>query len=197
MLKYIMMIIFSVYSSSVLSYVCGIKGSNAGGIIICTSILFCLMLDFFLEARKMNKLKNCYLTLNRCFKSIILFMIGGATYNVIELLFRGYTHWSMFILGGLCFILIGLLNEVFKLSITSQMLLSSVIITGLEFITGVIVNLMFQLNIWDYSNLPYNFMGQICLLFFNLWFLLSFVGIVIDDYIRSILYDESMPTYYL
>ena len=124
-------------------------------------------------------------------------MIGGATYNVIELLFRGYTHWSMFILGGLCFILIGLLNEIFNLSITSQMLLSSVIITGLEFIAGVIVNLMFRLNIWDYSNLPYNFMGQVCLLFFNLWFLLSFIGIVIDDYIRSILYDESMPTYYL
>lgn len=197
MLKYIMMIIFAVYSSSVLSYVCGIKDSNAGGIIICTSVLFCLMLNFFLEVRKMNKLKNCYLILNRCFKSIVLFMIGGATYNVIELLFRGYTHWSMFILGGLCFILIGLLNEIFKLSITSQMILSSVIITGLEFIAGVIVNLMFRLNIWDYSNLPYNFMGQVCLLFFNLWFLLSFIGIVIDDYIRSILYDESMPTYYL
>lgn len=194
MFKYIMMILFSVYSSFVLSYVCDIKNP---GFIVCISLLFCYFLNFFMETKKLNKQKKWYLILNRCFKSIILFMIGGATYNVIELAFRNYTHWSMFILGGLCFILIGVLNELFNLSITSQMLISAVVITSLEFVTGYIVNIIFELNIWDYSNLPYNFMGQICLLFFNLWFLLSFVAIIIDDYIRSILYDETMPKYYL
>ena len=49
--------------------------------------------------------------LKRIVKSYFLFMIGGATYVLIEILFRDYSHVSMFILGGLCFILIGLLND--------------------------------------------------------------------------------------
>ena len=40
-----------------------------------------------------------------------LFLIGGALYYVIEILWRGYSHWSMFILGGICFVIMGLLNE--------------------------------------------------------------------------------------
>ena len=41
----------------------------------------------------------------------ILFIIGGFIYAGIEIGMRGFTHWSMFIVGGLCFIIIGLLNE--------------------------------------------------------------------------------------
>ena len=43
-------------------------------------------------------------------KYFILFGIGGIAYVVIELLWRGYSHWSMFALGGLCFLLIGRLK---------------------------------------------------------------------------------------
>lgn len=45
-------------------------------------------------------------------KYLILFLIGGFVYISIELLWRGHTHWSMFILGGVCFILLGLIIEV-------------------------------------------------------------------------------------
>ena len=77
------------------------------------------------------------------------------------------------------------------------MFLSSIIIIGLEYITGYIVNIKLELNIWDYSNLPYNLNGQICLLFFNLWFLLSIVGILIDDILRTFVFGENFPKYYL
>ena len=79
---------------------------------------------------------------------------------------------------------IGLLNESvkIKMSFVSQMVLSTFIITGLELITGLIVNVWLGWDIWDYSDLPYNFKGQICLLYSVLWFFASSVAIVMDDF---------------
>lgn len=130
-------------------------------------------------------------------REFVLFLIGGAAYCGIEILFRGYTHWSMYILGGLCFVIIGLINEVltWKIPLISQMFISSIVITVLEFITGCIVNLWLGIGVWDYSDQPYNLLGQICLLFTNLWFLLSLVGIFLDDIIRWKLFGEGKPRY--
>lgn len=130
-------------------------------------------------------------------RELVLFLIGGAAYCGIEILFRGYTHWSMYILGGLCFVIIGLINELltWKIPLISQMFISSIVITVLEFITGCIVNLWLGIGVWDYSEQPYNLLGQICLLFTNLWFLLSLVGIFLDDIIRWKLFGEGKPRY--
>ena len=100
-------------------------------------------------------------------KYMILFAIGGMAYFLLEVLVRGYSHYSMFLCGGACFLCCGLLNEnvKVKMSFISQMVLSSVIITALEFVTGLIVNVWLKMDIWDYSHLPYNFMGQVCLLY--------------------------------
>ena len=72
-------------------------------------------------------------------KQIFLYIIGGLVYLLIEILFRGHTHWTMFIVGGLCFTLIGLLNECpnLRLSLISQGILGSIIITTIEFISGI------------------------------------------------------------
>ena len=77
------------------------------------------------------------------------------------------------------------------------MFIGSIIITILEFITGCIVNLWLGWNIWDYSNLPYNLLGQISLFSSIGWIGLSLVGIVLDDYIRYIYFDEERPRYKL
>ncbi len=134
---------------------------------------------------------------NRTLKYILLFFIGGYSYCGVELLFRGFSHISMLIAGGICFILIGLLNDVFpqKISIISQMVISSLIITAVEFIVGLIVNVWLDLNVWDYSKLPYNFMGQICLLYTNIWFILSLAAILLDDYLKYFLLGEEKPSY--
>lgn len=50
--------------------------------------------------------------MNQNIKYLFLFTSGGMLYNIIEITFRGWTHWTMFILGGLCFILLGLINEI-------------------------------------------------------------------------------------
>lgn len=121
----------------------------------------------------------------------LLFLIGGSLYTLLEVLWRGHTHWTMFILGGLCFVIIGLLNEYefeWNQSLLMQSLISACIITALEFITGCIVNLWLGWDVWDYSELPFNLYGQICLYYFLLWIPSSAVGIIIDDWIRYLLY---------
>ena len=122
----------------------------------------------------------------RTVRPLILFGIGGLLYYVIEILWRGYSHWTMFLLGGFCFVMIGLINEIFTFHIplVKQMLISAVIITVAEFMCGCIVNLWLEWGIWDYSELPLNVMGQICLPYSVLWFFLSALAIILDDCLR-------------
>lgn len=130
-------------------------------------------------------------------KHLILFVLGGMGYFFLEVLVRGYSHYTMFLCGGACFLCIGLLNESvkIKMSFISQMVLSTFIITGLELVTGLIVNVWLGWDIWDYSELPYNFKGQICLLYSVLWFFASSVAIVMDDFLRYKLFHEEKPHY--
>ena len=75
-------------------------------------------------------------------RPLILFWIGGLLYVLIELTVRGRTHWSMFIVGGLAFFLIGFINEKYKkMPLAKQMLIGALVITSLEFTCGCIVNL--------------------------------------------------------
>lgn len=130
-------------------------------------------------------------------KHIILFFIGGLIYYLIEILWRGYSHISMIFCGGGCFILIGLVNEIipWEVKLWKQMLLGSIIVTIVEFFTGCIVNLWLKWNVWDYSNLPFNILGQVCLPFCIAWFFISLLAIVIDDYLRYWLFNEEKPHY--
>ena len=129
-------------------------------------------------------------------KHTFLFLVGGTLYFFIEVLFRGFSHPSMFICGGLCFLLIGLINEFkFDIPLVWQMLIASIIITTIEFITGVIVNIWLGLNVWDYSYRPFNILGQVCLLFTIIWFFLSFAAIILDDYLRYKFFGEKMVKY--
>ena len=127
--------------------------------------------------------------IKQLFKYVVLFLIGGATYFCIEMLWRGHSHWTMFIVGGI--------NEWFdwEMPLWKQMLICSVGITAIEFLAGVAINLIFKLNVWDYSNQPFNILGQICLLYSFLWFLLSLLAIVADDFLRYWLFDEEKPHY--
>jgi len=50
--------------------------------------------------------------MKQLYKYSILWLIGGLIYYFIELLYRGYSHFTMVALGGCCFILLGLINEI-------------------------------------------------------------------------------------
>lgn len=131
------------------------------------------------------------------FKSFILFGMGGIFYLIIELLWRGESHWSMFILGGVCFAVIGLINERSRgqLPLLLQGLIGAVIITALEFVTGYIVNIRLGMNVWSYYDMPMNIMGQVCLPYTVLWFFLSIGCVIVDDILRERLFGEERVSY--
>lgn len=131
------------------------------------------------------------------FRQFIIFMAGGFIYGAVEILYRGHTHPSMFITGGLCLVWVGGLNSFFKrnISMPVQMIMGAFIITAAEFICGVIVNIGFGMQVWDYSDLPFNIMGQVCLLFLCIWFLFSLPAIFIEDFIRRGMFGEEKKKY--
>ena len=126
-----------------------------------------------------------------------LFFVGATIYVIIENLYRGYSHWTMFLLGGICFIALGLINEVipWDMPLLLQMFIGGAIITVLELITGCVVNLWLGWNVWDYSELPFNLWGQISLFSSIVWVGLSLAGIVLDDTIRWKFFGEDKPRY--
>lgn len=130
-------------------------------------------------------------------KNTILCFIGGIIYYLIEIAWRGYSHWTMCLLGGLCFLCIGLINEFFtwEMKIWKQAIFGTALITFLEFLSGCIINIWIGWNVWDYSNVPFNILGQICLPYMILWFPLTIIAIVLDDYLRYWLFNEEKPHY--
>ncbi len=112
--------------------------------------------------------------------ALVMFLTGGIIYFYFEIFMRGYSHISMFLLGGLCFLLVGWIGNVVickdknKIQIiVGVMLVSSVIITLLELVTGMIVNVHLGLNVWDYSDMKMNYKGQICALYSGVWGILG------------------------
>lgn len=132
-------------------------------------------------------------------KHAVLALCGGCVYFLIEMAWRGHSHWTMAVLGGVCFVLVGDINEFipWNMPLILQGAIGSGIVTVLELVSGIILNLWLGLGIWDYSNMPFNLLGQICLPFTLLWVALSIVAVVLDDWLRYWLFGEDRPTYTL
>ena len=114
------------------------------------------------------KAKNC----------AVIFSIGACGYGLIEILWRGYTHWSMLGAGGCAFLGLSVLAErMKKAKLYFKSLLGCGLITGIEYIFGVVFNIVLKRNVWDYSDRPFNLNGQVCLLYSFFWFLLCLVFI--------------------
>ena len=125
----------------------------------------------------------------------LIFTLGGGAYVMVELLWRGYSHISMFLLGGLCFWLIGRLDREKSIPVIRQAVLGACLVTGLELLTGLIVNCWLKLGVWDYSSQPLNFLGQICLLYFLFWIPLSAAAVFLEDALRWLLFRRPLPQY--
>ncbi len=107
---------------------------------------------------------------------LLCFLSGSVLYPLIEVIARGHTHFSMSILGGICLCAIYFVHDSLGSGkILLKAALSSILITELEFICGIIVNRYYNLAVWDYSDRAFNLAGQICPLFSFFWFLLSLI----------------------
>ena len=100
----------------------------------------------------------------------VVFLLGGVSYSLIEILWRGYTHYTMVLLGGVCFLsLYKLFNLMKDYSLLEKCVAGAILITTLEFTVGCFVNLVFHMNVWNYSSMPFNLLGQVCLVYSTLW----------------------------
>ena len=118
---------------------------------------------------------------------VLFGLIAGCIYLLIELAWRGRTHWTMLPLAAVIFVCAGILDEVERPpSIWQQVILGAAIATALELAAGLILNVWLGLGVWDYSNLPGNLMGQICPQFTIAWAVLMIVSIRLENLMHRI-----------
>ncbi len=118
-------------------------------------------------------------------ENAVIFSTGAVGYGLIEVAFRGITHPSMLLAGGISLISLGAVNRRMR----GQPLLfrgvaGSAVITSVELLFGEIFNRLLGLKVWDYSAMPLNFQGQICLPFSLIWGFLSLAAMALDVFLR-------------
>lgn len=113
------------------------------------------------------------------------FGVGAVLYGLIEVVARGYTHWTMALTGGTVMVLLNLINQTRELHILIKCLLGAVVITSLEFCVGMVSNVVLGWNVWDYSDKPLNIWGQICPQFTLVWYFLSIPAFALCSFIES------------
>ena len=112
----------------------------------------------------------------KIWKQAVLFYLGGCAYMGLELLWRGRSHGSMFMAGGICFLLIGHLNHVRpRLPLLPRAVAGAGIVTMVELAVGLLCNRNF--DVWDYRHRAGNFLGQICPAFSILWIPVSLLAL--------------------
>lgn len=130
---------------------------------------------------------------------IFLWAVGGCIYYLTEILFRGFSHWTMFVLGGICLDFFTVQGRMVNWEdpMWRQILRCVVFVVSMEFISGIILNKWMNLGIWDYSRLPLQLFGQICLPFAIIFSGFCAVGIWLSGYLLHWLYGEEKPHYHV
>lgn len=128
-----------------------------------------------------------------------MWTLGGTLYYTFELIFRGFSHWTMFVLGGICLVFFwwqGILTK-WEDPLWIQVLRCSVFVTACEFSTGIVVNRYLGWGVWDYSDQPLQLWGQICIPFAVIFSGLCALGILLSGYLGYWLYQEEKPKYHV
>lgn len=123
------------------------------------------------------KIKVLYYTL--------LFGFGFYGYGLLEIIWRGRTHPSMSLAGGIIFCIMSYTQSRIKnLNLLYRCIVGGIIITIIELLFGLIVNIKLNQHVWDYSMFPINYEGQVCLLYSVMWCFLTAPIIFLSDIIK-------------
>ena len=130
---------------------------------------------------------------------LFLWAVGGCIYYGFELLFRGFSHWTMFVLGGICFLFFKIQGDMVGRAdpLWKQVGRGVIFVTAMEFITGIIVNKYFGLGVWDYTDQPLQLFGQICVPFIIIFSGLTAVGIILSGYMGYWIYGDQKPEFHV
>ena len=108
-------------------------------------------------------------------ENVTVFALGALGYGLLELLWRGRTHWTMMVTGGICLLTIYRADRQWNREmLVFRCIKGAILITCIEFFAGVLINRVMKWNVWDYSRAPGNLLGQICPLYFLLWYFLCY-----------------------
>lgn len=104
-----------------------------------------------------------------------VFALGGIGYGLLEMLWRGRTHWTMMLTGGFCLLILYRMDRRWKEEmLVFRCIKGAILITCTEFLVGVLVNKVLRWDVWDYSRSPGNLLGQVCPMYFLLWYFLCY-----------------------
>lgn len=129
-----------------------------------------------LRRRSMTKFKMVM-------RLVFFYCFAGGVYMTLELLYRQYTDYHMFYLAGIIGLIFLCINEWldYETDFSLQVFICGISALIGELICGLTFNADY--HIWDYRELPFNFMGHIQLHFAIIWFVLAAIFIPILDYI--------------
>lgn len=117
----------------------------------------------------------------------LIFLIGGGLYVALEYFWRGFSHISMFFTGGVALVMLnGIATRFDRLPLILVAAMCTLVITALEFVVGALVNVRLGLRVWDYSALPHNLYGQVCLRYSLLWFALSVPTVAVLQLVNTL-----------
>ena len=142
-----------------------------------------------------KKIGKSKLIINKLIENTVLWMTGGLIYFYLEIAFRNYSHYSMIVCGGFCFVIVVTIgkyileteSDILK-AVALIMFFGALVITTLELFTGIIVNMKLNMGVWDYSSMKYNVYGQICLTYTMIWALLSLLCVFVSNTIKKFLF---------
>ncbi len=130
--------------------------------------------------------------LTRLFRVLFLAVNGGVIYFAVEVFWRGWSHWTMAMCGAIGMVIFDAFDRRFPhLSLPFRALFGAAVITTMEVIVGSIVNLRLHMGVWDYTDMPFHWRGQICPTYSFLWFLLCIPIFLFCRVIRRGVFEET------
>ena len=134
------------------------------------------------------------------YKNIIIFIVGFCLYITIECCFRGYSFPLMGCCGGLCVVILDKINDniSWDVDLFWQAFAGGLLVTTMELVIGITAKYTSLLPImWDYSNMPLNWNGIVCVPFFIAWLFLSVVAIFVADSINYYVFEDTVVPHYI
>lgn len=137
--------------------------------------------------------------------SVLLWFFGGTVYFLLEVAYKTATghperiSWTMLVLAVVLCVPVERAGYQlpWKTPLWLQAAVCAALVTVTEFIAGCVLNVWLGMGIWDYSGLPLNLLGQVCLPFTAVWWVLCAVFIPVFDWLRYAVIGGEKPWYIL
>ena len=135
--------------------------------------------------------------------SMLLWFWGGTVYYLLEVVYKTATghperiSWTMLVVAILLTVPVERCGAELPWScpLWLQAVACATLVTAVELVEGLILNVWLGLGVWDYSQLPGNLWGQICPQFAAVWWVICLVFIPVFDWMRWAVESGERPHY--